>query len=128
MTKIIQAMPKILRHRVIKICLVCFASALAIAVSPIYTPALSTSQLEFRITQLESQISELRGQINSLQSQGSRVARPVSPNRPGAGRTNPRMLSGDPMFDNLATLAIETKQDVIKIQERLSKLEASRSR
>ncbi len=121
-------MPKILRHRAIKICLVCLASALAIAVSPILTPAQSTSQLEFRITQLESQIAELRGQIYSLQSQGSGVNRSGSPNRPGSSRTNPRMLSGDPMFDNLATLAIETKQDVIKIQERLSKLEASRSR
>ncbi len=121
-------MPKILRHRAIKICVVCLACVLAIAVSQIFTPAQSTTQLEFRITQLESQISELRGQIYSLQSQSSGVNRPQSPNRPGSGRTNPRMLSGDPMFDNLATLAIETKQDVIKIQERLSKLEASRNR
>ncbi len=121
-------MPKKVRHRALKICLVCLVCALAIAVSPIFTPAQSTTQLEFRITQLESQISELRGQIYSLQSQGSGVTRPQSPNRPGSGRTNPRMLSGDPMFDNLATLAIETKQDVLKIKERLSKLEASRSR
>jgi len=121
-------MPKIIRHRALKISLVCLACALAIAVSPISTPAQSTSQLEFRITQLERQISELRGQIYSLQSQGSGVNRPQSPNRQSSGRTNPRMLSGDPMFGNLATLAIETKQDVIKIQERLSKLEASRNR
>jgi chromosome segregation ATPase len=121
-------MPKNLRHRVLKISFLCLACALAIAVSPIFTPAQSTSQLEFRITQLEGQIAELRGQIYSLQSQGSRVNRPVSPNRPSSSRTNPRMLSGDPMFDNLATLAIETKQDVLKIQERLSKLEASRNR
>ncbi|MEG3976289.1 hypothetical protein QT970_16950 [Microcoleus sp. herbarium8] len=121
-------MPKNIRHRAIKICLLCLACVLAIAVAPIFTPAQSTSQLEFRITQLESQISELRGQIYSLQNQGSRVNRPQSPNPPGSGKTNPRRLSGDPMFDNLATLAIETKQDVLKIKERLSKLEASRNR
>ncbi len=117
-------MPKTIRHRIIKICLVCLACALAIAASPIFTPAQSTTQLEFRITQLESQISELRGQIYSLQSQGSGVNRPQSPSR----RANPRMLSGDPLFDNLATLAIETKQDLIEIKQRLSKLESSRNR
>lgn len=121
-------MPKIIRHRATKICLVCLACLLAITILPIFTPAQSTSQLDFRITQLEGQIAELRGQIYSLQSQGSGVNRPQSPNRPGSGRTNSRMLSGDPMFDNLATLAIETKQDVLKIKERLSKLEASRNR
>ena len=117
-------MPKNIRHRAIKIGFVCLACALAIAVKPVFTPAQSTTQLEFRITQLESQISELRGQIYSLQNQGSGVNRPQSPSR----RTTARMLSGDPLFDNLATLAIETKQDVLKIQERLSKLELSRNR
>ena len=121
-------MPKNIRHRALTICLLCLAWALAIAVAPIVTPAQSTTQLEFRITQLESRMSELRGQIYSLQNQGSRVNLPQSPNRQSSGRTNPRMLSGDPMFDNLATLAIETKQDVIKIKERLSKLESSRNR
>ncbi|MEG4146754.1 hypothetical protein [Microcoleus sp. Pol12B5] len=121
-------MPKKNRHRALKISFLCLACALAIAVAPIFTPAQSTSQLEFRITQLERQISELRGQIYSLQNQSSRVNRPQSSSPSGSGRTNPRTLSGDPMFDNLATLAIETKQDVIKIQERLSKLESSRNR
>ncbi|MGB7893976.1 MAG: hypothetical protein WCF82_19015 [Microcoleus sp.] len=121
-------MPKNIRHRALTICLLCLACALAIAVAPIVTPAQSTSQLEFRITQLEGQISELRGQFYSLQNQSSRVNRPQSPSPSGSGRTNPRTLSGDPMFDNLATLAIENKQDIIIIQERLSKLEASRNR
>ena len=117
-------MPKTIRHRAIKICLVCLACVLAIVVKPVFTSAQSTTQLEFRITQLESQIAELRGQIYSLQSQGSGVNRPQSPSR----RANPRMLSGDPLFDNLATLAIETKQDLIEIKQRLSKLESSRNR
>jgi|SRR6476469_1975767 len=121
-------MPKNIRHRALTICLLCLGCALAITVAPIVTPAQSTSQLEFRITQLERQISELRGQIYSLQNQGSRANRPQSPSPSGSSRINPRTLSGDPMFDNLATLAIENKQDIIKIQERLSKLESSRNR
>jgi hypothetical protein len=117
-------MGKIIRVRALKLGFVCLACVLAIIVRPIFTPAQSRSQLEFRITQLETQITELRGQIYRLSSQGSGVNQPPSSSRPSSGRTNPRMLSGDPMFDNLATLAIETKQDVIKIQERLSKLES----
>lgn len=117
-------MGKIIRVRALKFGFLCLACVLAIIVWPIFTPAQSRSQLEFRITQLETQISELRGQIYRLSSQGSGVSRPPSSSRPSSGSTNPRMLSGDPMFDNLATLAIETKEDVIKIKERLSKLES----
>jgi hypothetical protein len=119
---------KVTRDRALKVALFCLACVLAIIVLPIFTPAQSVTQLEFRITQLESQIADLRSQIYSLSSQGSGVSRPGSPSRPNSSQTNPRRLSGDPMFDNLANLAIETKQDVIKIQERLSKLEAANSR
>jgi hypothetical protein len=121
-------MLKNIRDRALKVGLLCLVCVLAIIVLPIFTPAQSATQLEFRITQLESQIADLRSQIYSLSSQGSGVSRPQSPSRRNSSQTNPRMLSGDPMFDNLANLAIETKQDVIKIQERLSKLEAANSR
>lgn len=115
-------MGKIIRNRVLKIGLFCLTLVLVIIVKPIFTPAQSTTQLEFRITQLETQLTDIRGQIYRLGSQSSGVSRPPSSSRP-----NPRMLSGDPMFDNLATLVIETKQDLIKIKERLSKLESSKS-
>ncbi len=120
-------MDKIIRVRALKVGLLCLACVLAIIVRPIFTPAGSATQLEFRITQLESQITDIRAQISRLNSPGSGVNQPPSSSRPSSGPTNLRMLSGDPMFDNLATLAIETKQDVIKIKERLSKLESSRS-
>jgi hypothetical protein len=116
---------KVTRDRALKVSLLCLVCVLAIIILPIFTPAQSPTQLEFRITQLESQIADLRGQIYSLSSQGSGVDRSQSPSRPNSSQTSPRRLSGDPMFDNLANLAIETKQDVIKIQERLSKLESS---
>jgi len=120
-------MGKIIRNRVLKIGIFCLTLVLAIIVRPIFTPAQSTTQLEFRITQLETQLTDIRGQIYRLGSQSSGVSRPLSSSPPSSARPNPRMLSGDPMFDNLATLVIETKQDLIKIKERLSKLESSKS-
>ena len=120
-------MKRVIGDRAVKICLLCLAGLLAIIVLPIFTPAQSTTQLEFRINQLESQITDLRSQVYRLNSQGAGVNRPVSPSRPNSSQGNLRR-SGDPMFDNLANLAIETKQDVIKIQERLSKLEAAINR
>ncbi|MCU0545509.1 MAG: hypothetical protein MUE44_25625 [Oscillatoriaceae cyanobacterium Prado104] len=117
-------MRKVIGDRALKICLLCLAGLLAIIVLPIFTAAQSPIQLEFRINQLESQIADLRGQVYRLNSQGSGVTRPGTPSRPNSTQENLRR-SGDPMFDNLANLAIETKQDVQKIQERLSKLEAA---
>jgi len=91
--------------------------------------AADTSQLEYRVRRLESEISRLGNQISQLRFQSSGtprvevVPRPELPeNVPPEGMT--RWLSGDPMFDNLATLTIELKQDVIDIRERLSALEA----
>ena len=91
--------------------------------------AADTTQLEYRVRRLESDISRLRNQISQLRSQTSGapavevVPRPDLPeNVPPEGMT--RWLSGDPMFDNRATLTIELKQEVIDIRERLSELEA----
>jgi hypothetical protein len=117
-------MRKFIDDRAVKICLLCLAGVLAMIVVPIFTPAQSPTQLEFRINQLESQITDLRSQVYRLNSQSSGVTRPGSGSRPNSSQSNIRR-SGDPMFDNLANLAIETKQDVIKIQERLSKLESA---
>ncbi|HLO47254.1 MAG TPA: hypothetical protein VK211_02370 [Kamptonema sp.] len=117
-------MLKKISARVNKIILLCIAVILVVIALPIFTPAQGSYQLEFRITQLESQISDLRGQINRLESQASGI-RSQPPTTPGGTRTNPRMRSGDPMFDNLATMVIEIKQDVISMQQRLSQLESS---
>lgn len=112
--------------RLKKIVLLCLATFFGILILPIFTPAQGSYQLEYRITQLESQISDLRSQISRLQVSGSGVNR-SSQSPAGSNRTTGRTLSGDPMFDNLATLAIELKQDVIQIKERLSQLEASQT-
>lgn len=85
----------------------------------------STTQLEYRLRRLETDVSRLSSQINRLQSQ--RLGRELTECPPCTENTeiNSRMLSGDPMFDRLATLVIELKEDVIEIQEKLAQLEQS---
>ena len=117
-----------LKTKLLAIAIGClFAIGLILRFPPIH--AADTTQLEYRIRRLESEISQLRSQINQFryQTPGTPrvevVPRPDLPeNVPPEGMT--RWLSGDPMFDNLATLTIELKQDVIEIRERLSELEA----
>ncbi|HHP7245112.1 MAG TPA: hypothetical protein ACFE0H_10555 [Elainellaceae cyanobacterium] len=84
--------------------------------------------LSFRISRLESENTRLRARINQLETQVSRISRssgvtlpaPVSP--PATGLDDPAIAS-DPMFDRLATLVIETRQDVFALQDRLADLE-----
>ncbi len=73
-------------------------------------------QLQSRINQLESQISGL-SQLPSRNSGSIRQAPQVSP-RLGRGA-----LSGDPMFDRLATLVIELKERVYKLEAQVVQLQ-----
>ena len=86
----------------------------------------STTQLEYRMSRLEAQVSQLAGQINSLRYQNSgttviQVEPDVNNSKP---QPNNRFLSGDPLFDRLATLVIETKQDVQDLQQQITALKA----
>ncbi|HEY9862952.1 MAG TPA: hypothetical protein V6D21_02115 [Candidatus Obscuribacterales bacterium] len=86
----------------------------------------STTQLEYRMSRLEAQVSQLIGQINSLQYQtsGTTVIQvKPDPTNPAPELRNP-LMSGDPMFDRLATLVIETKQDVQELQKQMTELKA----
>ncbi|MBW4665259.1 MAG: hypothetical protein KME01_13825 [Chroococcus sp. CMT-3BRIN-NPC107] len=77
------------------------------------------SRIESRLNRLEAQISQIsRGQAPSA------IASP-SPSPRNLGRKQPQ-LSSEQMFDNLATLVIETKDRVNKLQARVSKLEKLR--
>ncbi|MGJ3246715.1 MAG: hypothetical protein ACFE0I_11630 [Elainellaceae cyanobacterium] len=84
--------------------------------------------LSFRISRLESENTRLRARINQLETQVSRISRssgvtmpaPASP--PATGLNDPAIASA-PMFDRLATLVIETRQDVFALQDRLADLE-----
>ncbi|WP_413161338.1 hypothetical protein ACL6C3_22615 [Capilliphycus salinus ALCB114379] len=100
----------------------------AIIIWQIFSPAQAStnSQLEFRIRRLEAQISQLRGEISSLRFQSSPPINPVEiapgENIPPDPRSH--LMSGDPMFDRLATLVIELKQDFQQLQERVDQIES----
>ncbi|WP_009633207.1 valyl-tRNA synthetase [Synechocystis sp. PCC 7509] len=74
---------------------------------------------------VQADISRIESRLNRLEAQISQISRgqtPVSPSPSNSGRKQPQ-LSREQMFDNLATLAIETKDQVNKLQARVSKLE-----
>lgn len=80
-----------------------------------------------RVTNLDADLSRLESRINRIEAQLSQLTRgqaPVSPTPSpiNSGRRQPQ-LSREQMFDNLATLVVETKDQVNKLQSRVSKLE-----
>ena len=92
--------------------------------------AASNTQLEFRVRQLESQLSRLESQVNRLNitpSSGNTIIQ-VEPEEveentiESQGRQS--WISGDAMFDRLATLVIELKQDIQGLQQRVQQLES----
>ncbi len=98
-----------------------------------YSVARASSDLGPRVSRLESELLNLRTQIYRLESQISSASR-SSPQRsaplpPAAAPEEPRLYRPisptDPMFDRLATLVIELKQQVSQLENRVSALEAA---
>lgn len=118
------------RNRVFnKIALLCVALLLVIiAWSQLFSaPALSQLRLESRLNTLEFQINSIQSRLGQLESQLNRGGSFESPRAPTTPRPSPNTrgrLSGDPMFDRLATLVIELKQQVNKLEKRVSQLES----
>ena len=81
-----------------------------------------------RVVNLEADISRIESRLNRLEAQISQISRGQTPAPApiNSGRKQPQ-LSREKMFDNLATLAIETKDQVNKLQARVSKLEKLRN-
>ncbi|MCT7964242.1 hypothetical protein NG791_26545 [Laspinema sp. D1] len=88
-----------------------------------------------RIARLESEIFSLRSQINRLQSDVARLGRQPAASPPISRPQPPEESSpvptprqpNDPslaqQFDNLAILAIELKQRITTVEERLAEIE-----
>ncbi|MCT7984255.1 hypothetical protein NG796_13210 [Laspinema sp. A4] len=99
------------------------------------TPAQGSVADSTRIARLESEIFSLRSQLNQLQSDVARLARqpaaspPIS--RPQPSEESPPVSTprkpDDPslaqQFDNLAILAIELKERITAVEERLAEIE-----
>lgn len=82
---------------------------------------------ESRINNLESRFYRLESQINRIEAELNRadVSKLKIPNNPSSQRRPTRLsyLGRDKMFDRLATLVIESKQDIKDLQKRVSQLE-----
>ena len=81
-------------------------------------------RLESRVRNLESEMSRMRSQLTQLAAQlsGSQRAAPPLP----SNASSPLLeLSLEEQFDNLATLAIELKQQLRALEARVDQLEGS---
>ena len=97
-------------------------------------PAPASSQVESRINALEVDINGLESrlnrieQLNQLGISGSlRAPLSVPSPSPSNSQRNRSQLNREQMFDRLATLVIELKQQITALEARVSKLESQRS-
>lgn len=116
-----------------KIALLCAAVLIVIIVWGSLTPEIASSQqVESRINNVEVDLNRLESRLNRIESQLDQLRGVRSPRRPSAPSPENRspnqtpQLSREQMFDRLATLVIELKQQVNKLETRVSKLEKAR--
>lgn len=89
----------------------------------------SSQQEQSRINALEVDINGIESRLNRIEAQFNqfRSGSPVTPSLPppsiNTGRSQTQ-LNRDQMFDRLATLVIELKQQVNKLEARVSKLDS----
>ena len=126
------------RRLVGQICLV-FSFAIAICLFiAIARPSLAQADfklqsdiisLKARISRLEQEVNRLRSDLRSPnRSNNNRVERPTPPSRSHYNSGNPPVVDGaigrsDPLYERLATLIVELKEDVKNLDRRLSDLE-----
>ncbi|MEH1781670.1 MAG: hypothetical protein V7L26_21660 [Nostoc sp.] len=87
----------------------------------------SSQQVESRINNLEADFNRVESRLNQIESQLGKTRHSPS----SITTLTPRQSTGyrgnlsqqDPMFDRLATLVIELKQQVNKLEARVAKLE-----
>jgi len=79
-------------------------------------------RLESRVDRLESEISRVQSRLNQVEARNN-----IPSSAPPANQPSPlNELSLEEQFDNLATLAIELRQDVRDLQARVAELEAAK--
>ena len=87
------------------------------------TPGRADIRLESRVNGLEYQLRLVQAELNRLSSTArSQPVQPASPT-PSAPPASGAYLSLDQQFDNLATLAIELKDDLRALEARVAALE-----
>jgi uncharacterized protein YceH (UPF0502 family) len=79
-------------------------------------------RLESRVDRLESELSRVRSQLTRLEAQ-VRAPDRAMPLPPADADLPGNELTLDEQFDNLATLAIELKQDLRQLETKVAELE-----
>lgn len=114
-----------------KIALICMALlVIIIAWGGLVPDIASSQQVQSRLNALQSDFYRLESRFNRLEAQLDRLPQfessgsPAAPSPPpiNSERNQPE-LSREQMFDRLATLVIELKQQVNELEARVSKLE-----
>ena len=129
-------MNKLLQWRkfIFRTCLICFSIGI-VYLTQVDSPGSAQSDLNLksdiislqaRINRLEQEVNRLRGSLGKPNQPQRREQPPRSvPSTP----VNPPVVNGeaigssDPLYQRLATLVIELKEDVRSIDRRLSKIE-----
>jgi hypothetical protein len=119
----------ILSQSLVQFCSILFlALIVSIGIQIIYPhPIVAQSDTAIRseITSLRSRVSRLEAEIRSVGRSGSRPSTPSEPRQ----ITPPQEVNGvvvgssDPMFERLATLAIELKERVTSLEKRMTQIE-----
>ncbi len=87
----------------------------------------SSQQVESRINNLQADFNRIESRLNQIESQLGKTRQSPSARttltsrQPTGSRGN--LSQQDRMFDRLATLVVELKQQVNKLEERVAKLE-----
>lgn len=98
-----------------------------------FTPAQTASGLSSRLSRLEAENFQLRLQLNQLESQVNSFSRVgpqrtrIQPSRPAITVAPPPpkgQAAAESQFDRLATLVIELKERIVKLEAQVSQLES----
>lgn len=80
------------------------------------------SRLEVDNYQLRSQLNQIQSQLNAISQSQYRITERNRTAPPALPQGNKQRLSSDQMFDRLATLVIELKQRISKLEVEVSEL------
>ncbi|BAB76724.1 hypothetical protein ACN23B_25220 [Anabaena sp. FACHB-709] len=107
-----------------------FAGALVMVIwlGLLSSPA-SSQQIESRLNNLQADFSRVLSRLNQIESRLNQNRQSASSPRttitvPSGSRRNISLQEQEKMFDRLATLVVELKQQVNKLEARVTKLES----
>lgn len=129
-------MNKLLQWRkfIFRTCLICLSIGI-VYLTQVVSPGLAQSDLNLKsdIISLQARINRLEQEVNRLRGSLGKPNPPLRteqlPNSVPSTTVNPPVVNGeaigtsDPLYQRLATLVIELKEDVRSIDQRLSKIE-----